>query len=73
MGSPTGSEADCMIPHGADMNLGEPGYSSMVGGSMRRQAVKGEESQTVFRQSDHFIVPLRRGNARGGKGVAVAR
>lgn len=55
------------------MNLGEPVYSSQVGGSMRGQAVKGKESQKVYRQSDHFIVPLRRGNARGGKGVAAAR
>jgi len=53
--------------------LGRAGIFSAWRGSMRGQAVKGKESQTVSRQSDHFIVPVRRGNARGGKGVAVAR
>lgn len=53
--------------------LGRAGIFSAWRGSMRGQAVKGKESQMVSRQSDHFIVPLRRGNARGGKGVAVAR
>ena len=55
------------------MNLGGPGQFSARKGSMRGQAVKGKESQMAPRQSDHFIVPVMRGNARGGKGVAVAR
>lgn len=72
-GSPTGSKAECMIPQGANMNLGEPGYSFWKeSGSRRRQAMKGKESRTVSWQSDHFIVPWRQGNACGGKGVAVA-
>ncbi len=32
--------------------------------------LSGEGRETISRQSDHFVVPMMRGNARGGKEVA---
>ncbi len=35
-----------------------------------RKLLKSERRETASRQSDHFVVPMMRGNARGGKEVA---
>jgi hypothetical protein len=32
--------------------------------------LSGKGRETTSRQSDHFVVPTRRGSARGGKEVA---
>jgi hypothetical protein len=37
---------------------------------LAHKPTKGKGSEMASWQSDHFIVPTRRGNARGGKEVA---
>jgi hypothetical protein len=47
------------------------GLSVLLTGVCAIKSIKGKIVQTTLWESDQFIVPEKRGNARGGKGLAV--
>ena len=67
--SPAGSET--VARYQKDIMGTREGQSVLLTGVCAIKPIDGKIVQTTLWESDQFIVPLKRGNARGGKGLAV--
>ena len=67
--SPAGSET--VARYQTDIMGTREGQSVLLTGVCGIKPIDGKIVQTTLWESDQFIVPLKRGNARGGKGLAV--
>ena len=67
--SPAGSET--VARYQMDIMGTREGQSVLLTGVCAIKPIDGKIVQTTLWESDQFIVPLKRGNARGGKGLAV--
>jgi len=53
-------------------NLGDPVFA-LHGSEYAQQAIKSEEGKIRSRESDDRVVPMKVGNAAGGKAITVVR
>jgi hypothetical protein len=67
--SPAGSET--VARYQMDIMETREGQSVLLTGVCAIKSIKGKIVQTTLWESDQFIVPEKRGNARGGKGLAL--
>ena len=67
--SPAGSET--VARYQMDIMGTREGQSVLLTGVCPIKPINGKIVQTTLWESDQFIVPEKRGNARGGKGLAV--
>ena len=67
--SPAGSET--VARYQTDIMETREGQSVLLTGVCAIKLIDGKIVQTTLWESDQFIVPEKRGNARGGKGLAV--